>query len=334
MATARKAKIKLTKNFFCITTVGSVFLKIRHFFKLSIKQRIIVWWSKLRMLNVGKLKPILNYENGLEVHVLLCHRDACMALWSMYSFAHFYKDQLQFVVHDDGTLTFTDVERLEYVFPGIRVVLRSEADAVVEEQLKKRNLSRCLQTRRRLCFMIKLIDVLFFGRKDRFMLLDSDVLFFSSPIELREILNNSNSYYLSDPAPFYAYCIDQPKVEAMLGKPIISNFNPGVLMTRKSEVSLQRIEKYLTQPEFINADGVPNYFTELTLWAMELTNGGHAYPFSSRYGFAYSSTRDLVSVHYCGSVKDKAAFYTEGFLMLEDLLNKCDTGCRVGSMKA
>lgn len=243
--------------------------------------------------------------------MLLQHARIHEGLWALYGLAHFAERPLHFVVHDDGTLNTADRAKLDRVLPGARVVDRREADRVSAERFRREGLGRCQRLREELIFALKLFDPIFFLESEAFVLLDSDVLFVAPPAELFDDLEpgvGASSLYSGDNG--YRYCLEPSEIAALIGRPVIERFNPGVVRTRKDVIDLARIERYLQHPGFWHPDGSPDYYAELTLWAMELSLDGAAM-LPSTYAICPDFRVPFVSGHYCGSPYWASYYYAD-----------------------
>ena len=149
--------------------------------------------------------------------------------------------------------------------------------------------------------------------------MDSDVLFFSSPNDLINGMEGShdsgsaNNLYSVDVDHVYTYRLDPTKIENLLGRPIISRLNAGLIRIRQNAINLWRVERYLRQLDFWSDTGEPKHLTEQTVRAMELTLEG-ALPLPSTYAICPNpeKTPGLVSGHYCGGGYWASLYYTLG----------------------
>ena len=108
-----------------------------------------------------------------EVASLVGHRNFAMSLRCLRSLARFAKEPLALRIHDDGTLTGDDRERLA-ALPLARIVSRAEADAAVGAQLARHPASARLRAGN--VMALKLFDVHLFSA-GRLCYCDSDILF-------------------------------------------------------------------------------------------------------------------------------------------------------------
>ena len=323
MKVAHSKSVHVSRLFQCLRRIARllklnrVILHICRLRALTFRGALAMSAARYRYLNrILEAEPILAGMGMVEVHMLLHHKRIYEGIWSLYSFAHFCGRSCRIVIHDDGTLTESDVVALHRVFPQCQVIDRRTADSVVLGYFHREGLSRCAQLRQNLIFALKLFDPFFFLGSRYFILLDSDVLFFSRPNELIDGLETIEedkdlpNLYSTDNG--YRYCIDPTELASLIGKDCIERFNPGVLRVRRGTLNFQRIEQYLQYPLFWAQNGTGNYYAELTLWAMELTIAG-AHPLPDTYAICPSIHEPhLVSGHYCGGGYWKTLYYSQG----------------------
>jgi hypothetical protein len=70
----------------------------------------------------------------LEIHSLVCHRDAYNYVLMIKSFLRFYND-VTVVVHDDGSLTKKDKRMLKNHIKNINIIDRGYADVKIDKIL-------------------------------------------------------------------------------------------------------------------------------------------------------------------------------------------------------
>jgi hypothetical protein len=284
----------------------------------TVKGALKMYLAKRRYLTkILEAKPITAGEGAIEVHMLLHHKRIYEGLWGLYSFAYFCGQPCRIIVHNDGSLTDLDVGLLNRLFPQCKVIDRETADSVVLKYFHSEGLTQCAKLRQTLIFTLKLFDPFFFSDNRSFILLDSDVLFFSHPKELIDTIERSGNTFnvpnLYSTDLVYTYCIQSTELANLLGKNCIERFNPGVVRVRQGTLDFRRIEQYLQHPDFWNKDGDGHYFAELTLWAMELTNSNNTLPLPNTYALAPSGEEpDLVSGHFCGGGYSTTMFYRAG----------------------
>ena len=110
------------------------------------------------------------------VATLIGHRDVELGLRCLGSLLDAAEEPLVFQIHDDGTLTESDLERLATRLPIGRVVGRIEAEARMVELLSHHPAARALRTG--YIYGLKLFDVPLLAGADDVAFCDSDLFFF------------------------------------------------------------------------------------------------------------------------------------------------------------
>ena len=126
-------------------------------------------------------RPERMKHEDLSVHMLLSSRTWHAGLLSLISFEFFTERRWNLFIHDDGSVDAQARHRIESVLPGVRFVPRSEAEVRVREALIDYPL--CWKHRSNHNLFLKFFDVPLFAPNNRFIFLDSDVLFFQQPKE-------------------------------------------------------------------------------------------------------------------------------------------------------
>jgi hypothetical protein len=108
-------------------------------------------------------------------------------LWSARTFLEFLGESLPIRFHDDGTLSPDIVGKIRAFLPGAVVISASQAQE--ETDLRLRDFPLCRAARRRHIMTHKLFDAAVFAPGERYILLDSDLLFFSHPAEIAQWLS-------------------------------------------------------------------------------------------------------------------------------------------------
>lgn len=299
--------------------VGSALLRCRHLYTMGPRGAISVAVSRRWALpRIMSMAPIAVGEDGeFEVHMLVQSSRVLEGLWALYSLLHSVESRFYVVIHDDGTLEPTDLEALSRVFPGIRVIARAESDVAARRNFMRHSLSRCAGLRASHPLALKLFDPTLFARDESFILLDSDVLFFSAPVELLDTTTQEAGSRL---LPRYnvdateAYALPRTDIEHILGRPPLPRVNAGLL--RAPRLSFERIESYLAHPGLRAASSrapldLPGWYVEQTLHAMELTVAD-ARPLPPEYAIAPRNldAPGLVTGHYCGGSRNQVIYHT------------------------
>ena len=277
-------------------------------------------WNKiLRPLPPSEYGGIITSQQGeLEVHALTSERDYPMMLWSLTSYYCMSGRKDPLVVHDDGTLSESSRSRISAHFPASRIVARSEADDIAGDMFRRYALLS--RQRERLPHMMKLMDFAVFCKAPRFLIIDSDVLFFDKPNELVDVRSPSHCFS-EDLASVYA--IDPETLFRRTGFRLADRVNCGVANIRRLGIDYERME-WLLATGMISLESCPPCLDQ-TLWAVDCVRAGHtALPPS--YAIATApGTGGLVAKHYVGLVLDglcsaRDYFFTEGIGKVQSLL--------------
>jgi len=259
----------------------------------------------------------------LEVHMLTSDRDHCMALWSALSYYLTSGRNDSLIVHDDGTFGEHAIEAMRRYFVEVRIIRRKEADDVVTERFRRFPL--LLKLRRRLPHILKLTDFYAFCDAARFVMLDSDVLFFSSP---RELCCAGSGHWFSEDI-FTAYAVDLEALRSRTKVDLPPRVNCGMANVAKGLVDFEAME-WLLGRGLIDLDScLPN--VEQTLWAVECRRSGFQF-LPNSYGIARGPGRNgLIAKHYVGGVVDRFRtardyFFTEGIPAVRAMLNAGKVG--------
>ncbi len=135
-------------------------------------------------------------ESKNEVHSLVCRRDLNMFLLAAKSFLRYCSD-VSLVVHDDGSLGPEENSILMTHLPGVRIIARAEADGIMARVLPEAIRARRLEK----IFLLKILDVNYFNKADKTVLLDSDILFLQPPAWIKAWLTQDckMGFYNQDP---------------------------------------------------------------------------------------------------------------------------------------
>lgn len=291
--------------------IGGTVLAVRHVLSLGIGRTLQMHRAKRRYLEQISDARVPTFTNtGVEVHMLLEHARVLEGMWAFYSLVQQSGELWSLVVHDDGSLTEIDQQRLQRVFPSTHIISRRTADSVVDANLQELGLTNCRVIRQKLPFALKLIDVILLARRDKVVLLDSDVLFFQRPTELMTAVKTEDDGYVFMEDIDDHYCLNPASMARHIGNAPIHRFNPGVAVVPTRSIDLNKVERYLKQPEFWSGNQVPNYYAELTLWAM-LMSSVKAKPLPHTYAVspAPRSECSIVCGHYCGGPAARHVFY-------------------------
>jgi len=271
---------------------------------------------------VAKLKPLpTGRDVEISVRMLVNSVRLYESAWAVYSFLVFSGLRPRVVFHNDGSLSAIHIAFLQQRFPGCEVVQRAEADPIVSAWLSKRCFANCLRLRDSLVFAKKLFDVCILANEERLVLLDSDVLFYQQPSELMEA--NSDGVHIYQRDYETNYCLGTDGLAEMKEIKCPEALNPGIMGIALDKIDFAVAERFLAYPGFFDASGHANYFSELTLWAVLISQASNR-ALSDDYGFCVGPWfgSQYVAGHFCGGNRWSATYYYRGLPEVWRLLQR------------
>jgi hypothetical protein len=202
-----------------------------------------------RLFELPQIPPA-NHPD-IEIHMLCGKKHLDMAIWASWSILRFLKNAVLYV-HPDGTLVPENVDSWSKVVKGIVFISKQQSDKKVRAELANR------------CFLLydwhrnyrhspQVVDVQLFGQTDKIVIVDSDVLYFKDPIELRLALSNKDAVYRWNKDVRSFYCANIELLEQMTGLKLPEAFNCGFcLAPRFGKSQFDHIEQML---RLLKADG-------------------------------------------------------------------------------
>ena len=249
---------------------------------------------------------------GPTVHMLVSSKTWHAGLLASASFEHHTGRRWSFVIHDDGTVPKSAVEQISKILPDSRFVPRSEADARAHTFLAGH--PKCLEHRSRHNLFLKFFDFVAFAPGGRFIVLDSDVIFFRCPDEILAWTDAGadTCHYNEDTKE--KYCIPRGDIEEALGLTMWPRFNSGLVLLPRGAFDLELAERLLAT--FEKTAHHPQFF-EQTLYGLMASawNKGGALPRSYEISWGYFHHRGAVCRHYVGEFKHDL-LYVEGAPLL------------------
>ncbi len=262
-------------------------------------------------------RPFLTGEDcpHFEVHTLLGHNHVGMVLWSVKSFLHQTGKKYSVVLHDDGSLTDSDIQTLEKHLVNVKVVKKPTADALIKERIS--GMPNCQEYRFTAketsdhrgikydmhIFAIRLFDFNLISSGTKTLVLDADVLFFKMPrdiVEWAEDVGDRNSLYSVE--QYKPRRNSQNEIigyELKTPHPIDANagllwFNAGLLCFDKRAFSLKALEDWIGA----NKEKMNTYATfEQKAYSYLVQAKGGSAPLPNTYSFNYTD-QDVVATHF------------------------------------
>ncbi|HLG54682.1 MAG TPA: hypothetical protein VI485_05090 [Vicinamibacterales bacterium] len=257
------------------------------------------WRQWSGVLNTAPVRTDVPGSGPIEVH-LLCHRgDYLCAIWALKSLCLTSGVRWPVVIHLQGRVTSTMRRRLRRHLPDARLIEQDAADAAVRQALAS-DYPRLLEARRQSPFMMKLVDPVLLTKAERIVVLDSDVLFFRDPQELRAHAEGaSNGSWVFQRDPISTYNVTEAEARSAFGIALPDCVNSGIAVIPRSLVDLRLCERLLEHPDVRRPSG----WIEQTLFALcagargDVTYLSSSYVISLERGLDYDA---LTARHYAG----------------------------------
>ena len=244
----------------------------------------------------------------VPVHVLAGEADWREAAWMLASWFCATDLAWPVVLHDDGTLSESARDVFRQAFGNVVVIVdRAEADAEMALLLKE--FPFCEDFRATHTQAMKLFDVAHFAAADRYLVFDSDVLFFNEPREIRLWADaESDDCWFSEDVVENSI-ITAAEARDELGVKLWGRVDAGISLLSKAAIDLDFCDRALAQTSILK--GTPDRIasTLLALCASQHGAGG-LLPKSYEVSIEGSAAADAVARHYVDAVRDR--FCTEG----------------------
>lgn len=251
----------------------------------------------------------------VPVHLLTGKDDWLMALWTLASFHYFTQRNWTVVIHDDGTLPGEAIAALQRAFPSAKIIARSEADIRLQRLLAP--FPHCWTYRQSHPLGLKIFDMAALTRSERFIVLDSDLLFFARPDEVLDWVENRRDtcHFLQDVAE--ASNVSAEEAKTNLGIDLWPRVNSGLCLLQRGALDPAFCERVFEQTSILEGH---IWRVEQTLFAACASRAGHSGLLPPTYEVTLSQNATVTATarHYVGAVR--AHFYREGLPRLEKLL--------------
>ena len=206
----------------------------------------------------------------VNLRTLLCHKDVELAIHCLSSAVHYSADQVQLVIHEDGSLTAVDRDLLAQALPGCRIIDRHVSDEFMMERLSRHPNARAF--RQQSVWGLKLLDVIL-AESGICFYMDSDICFFR-PFEglFTDIATAGRCVFLRDTV-WQAYSIRPWHLLDSRRLRVASGINTGLTLIDPIVYDLDFVDWFLGHPDW----RVIPAWAEPTCWAaLALRASGHA----------------------------------------------------------
>lgn len=272
------------------------------------------FWVAPRILKVRCIeRPVTHPE--LSMHILFGARDFLMALWSLASFYRVSSVRGTLYLHSDGTLIDTHRVTLARLFPNAvfvdaRSILTTYAEFFAQHEDLK--LFRTQYTKFQ---SKKLLDPFLVSSAPYRLVLDSDMLWFKDPTELKIAVEGGvqRAVMMSDRTGEGGRSYVTFKDGTRISEDIAA-CNSGITLYRKDQFNLSALSAYIAKTDYVHKK-----FTDQACYATVLNP--ELLP-ESRYLIKGKLTDQVVLRHYTNPSRAKFHCYGLNFVA-QDILAAC-----------
>lgn len=291
-----------------------------------------LWWLLQRDLKRGwdatyhdyKTKPRIaewswpfwnETPQNVPVHLLTGKNDWQLAAWMLASWFHHTEETWRIFIHEDGTLPEEGRALFRKLFPNARIISRDDADSKMDKLLAPYPF--CHDYRNKHPLAMKIFDVPAFTDSPRFIVLDSDVLFFNYPSEIMDWAhgNAQECWFNEDVNEGSLITPDHARTD--LGVKLWRKVNSGLGLITKAAIDLEFCERALGETSILKGH---IWRIEQTLFALCASRWGKGglLPPAYEVSLGKHGSPNAVARHYVGAVRDR--FYGEGLKRLSPIL--------------
>lgn len=261
--------------------------------------------SRLAATAVRRQVRLPHHGQPVSLHMVLSHDGLLMGQLALRSLEFHSRFSWAPVLHDDGTLSDQDISEIQGNFPDARVIRRAEADAVLREALAAYPL--CRENRLKHPWFLKVFDTRHFAQHDRYVVLDSDIVFFRRPdFVLNWMEERPETFWFMEDTK-EKYSSDRAGIEAAMGFPVWECVNSGLDLMIRPAVDLALAESFLERCVPIAREF---HFLEQTFFAVTGSAWGKGGKLPREYEISWTNFRrpGAVCRHYVGPFKNDALF--------------------------
>jgi hypothetical protein len=252
---------------------------------------------------------------AIPVHVLTGSDDWLLACWMLASWFHTTQRNWRIIVHDDGHLPPEARPAFEKIAPGLRWISAAEADPAVLAALARH--PACREYRLAHPLARKIFDVPALTPGERFIILDSDVLFFRKPEAiLRWCVDGADECWFNEDVS-EALPISREEIREKLGIDIWPRVNSGLCLLNRAAIDLDLCERALRETSLLKGH---IWLVEQTLFAICASARGRGGLLSPEYEVSLKKKArpNAVARHYVGAVRQ--LFYGDGIATVKSQL--------------
>jgi hypothetical protein len=271
---------------------------------------------KIRHLIQKWTWPFLNdAPMSVPVHILTGEKDWQLCTWMLASFFHYTEHTWNIVIHDDGTLTEEIRRDLAAMFKTARIIPRAQADATLDAVLKP--LPFAYEYRGMHPLALKIFDMAYYCEAPRFIMLDSDVLFFNHPREIMDWAGSgANECWFNEDNEEASLLSEKDALEDLSVK-LWPRVNSGIALITKEAIDFEFCDRVLGETSILKGQ---LWRVEQTLFAVCASRHGKGGLLPKTYEVSLNkhAAEDCIARHYVGPVR--ARFFGEGMKRLRPVL--------------
>lgn len=293
-----------------IKLIAKAFLKYRMGFRYLYYR----FWVAPQIISVRHIERPVTHP-ALSMHMLFGTRDFYLALWSLASFYRVSTVRGALYLHSDGSLTDEHRIVLARLFPSAvyvdaRTILKDHADffAAHPDLREFRETYTKFQSK-------KLLDPYLASSAPYRLILDSDMLWFKDPTELKDAVDAgvSRAVMMSDRTGQGGRAYVTFKDGTRISEEVAAA-NSGVTLYRVDQFDLRKLSSYLEKTDYVQKK-----FTDQACYATVLDP--QLLP-EDRYLIKGTLTHTVVMRHYTNPSRGKFYCYGLNFIA-RDILAAC-----------
>jgi hypothetical protein len=268
-------------------------------------------------------RRILNWRNPhagepfqeIPVHLLTGSEDWLLACWMLASWFHMTQRNWRVIIHDDGHLPPEAAPAFVKIAPGVRGVSAGDADRAVLDALAGH--PECRKYRLTHPLARKIFDVPTLTRGDRFIILDSDVLFFRRPEAILRWCDQATEECWFNQDVKESLPISREEAREKLGIDVWPRVNSGLCLMDRGAIDLDLCERALRETSLL-AGHV--WLVEQSLFAIcaSARGQGGLLPPEYEVSLEWNARPEAVARHYVGAVRQR--FYGDGIARVKGSL--------------
>jgi hypothetical protein len=226
-------------------TPGAAWLRFHQKFAHGLR---VAWYRDVVRPRILSTPPISGTtDKRCEIHVLTSKGDWLNLIWTLKSFYVASNRRYALCIHEDGSLTETDVATLGEHFPDARIIRRKVADAKLAQVL--RDFPRSLAFRKSNLLAPKVFDFATFLESDRIGSFDSDLLFFSEPkVYLQRVEDPAYQLNTFNADLGHGYTVEPDQVREVIGHRLLPRVNTGLGLIHRNSIRWDWTEEFLALP--------------------------------------------------------------------------------------